>query len=226
MTVLITLTTAGTDTGPFNLYSNVDGYVSAFETGVSKAALLAGYSSALVPNGTTIIRIKSTGTCVNYIDVSVVTTTTTTTTSTPTTTTTTTGTPTTTTTTTSVPPTTTTTTTTSLVSNIFLDMSLSLDTTVSGISVQGSPASYVSGVPLPNTGGGNTNLNTVEVGGAQTVVITYTCTFSGHKITLIDSLGTVTCQNTSIGSGITMTFINANINNITAVQIIAEDGTC
>jgi hypothetical protein len=216
MTVLITLTTAGTDTGPFNLYSNVDGYVSAFETGVSKAALLAGYSSALVPNGTTIIRIKSTGTCVNYIDVTVVTTTTTTTTSTPTTTTTT----------TSVPPTTTTTTTTSLVSNIFLDMSLSLDTTVSGISVQGSPASYVSGVPLPNTGGGNTNLNTVEVGGAQTVVITYTCTFGGHKITLIDSLGTVTCQNTSIGSGITMTFINANINNITAVQIIAEDGTC
>ena len=206
MTVLITLTTAGTDTGPFDLYSNVDGYVSAFETGVSKAALLAGYSSALVPNGTTTIRIKSTGTCVNYIDVTVVTTTTTTTTS--------------------VPPTTTTTTTTSLVSNIFLDMSLSLDTTVSDISVQGSPASYVSGVPLPNTGGGNTNLNTVEVGGAQTVVITYTCTFGGHKITLIDSLGTVTCQNTSIGSGITMTFINANINNITAVQIIAEDGTC
>lgn len=90
MTVLITLTTAGTDTGPFNLYSNVDGYVSAFETGVSKAALLAGYSSALVPNGTTTIRIKSTGTCVNYIDVAVITTTTTTTTGTPTTTTTTT----------------------------------------------------------------------------------------------------------------------------------------
>lgn len=93
MTVLITLTTAGTDTGPFNLYSNVDGYVSAFETGVSKAALVAGYSSALVPNGTTIIRIKSTGTCVNYIDVNVVTTTTTTTTGTPTTTTTTTAAP-------------------------------------------------------------------------------------------------------------------------------------
>jgi hypothetical protein len=93
MTVLITLTTAGTDTGPFDLYSNVDGYVSAFEIGVSKAALVAGYSSALVPNGATIIRIKSTGTCVNYIDVNVVTTTTTTTTGTPTTTTTTTAAP-------------------------------------------------------------------------------------------------------------------------------------
>ena len=90
MTVLITLTIAGTDTGPFNLYSNVDGYVSAFETGVSKAALLAGYSSALVPNGTTIIRIKSTGICVNYIDIPLTITTTTTTTAPPPTTTTTT----------------------------------------------------------------------------------------------------------------------------------------
>jgi hypothetical protein len=81
MTVLITLTTAGTDTGPFDLYSNLDGYVSAFETGVSKAALVAGYSSALVPNGTSTIRIKSTGVCVNYIDVTVITTTTTTTSS-------------------------------------------------------------------------------------------------------------------------------------------------
>lgn len=71
MTVLITLTTAGTNTGPFNLYSNVDGYISAFETGVSKAALLAGYSSALVPNGATTIRVKSAGVCNNYIDIPV-----------------------------------------------------------------------------------------------------------------------------------------------------------
>lgn len=83
MTVLITLTTAGADTGPFDLYSNVDGYVSAFGTGVSKAALVAGYFSAIVPNGTTTIRIKSTGTCVNYIDVPVTTTTSTTTTQLP-----------------------------------------------------------------------------------------------------------------------------------------------
>jgi hypothetical protein len=78
MTVLITLTIAGTDTGPFDLYSDVDGFVSAFETGVSKAALLAGYSSSLVPNGTSVIRIKSSGVCTNYIDVTVTTTTTTT----------------------------------------------------------------------------------------------------------------------------------------------------
>ena len=89
MTVLITLTTAGTDTGPFDLYSDVDGYVSAFETGVSKAALEAGYSSALVPNGTTVIRVKSTGICTNYVDITVTTTTTTTSSTTTTTTTTT-----------------------------------------------------------------------------------------------------------------------------------------
>jgi hypothetical protein len=93
MTVLITLTIAGTDTGPFDLYSDVDGYVSAFETGVSKAALQAGYSSSLVPNAATIIRVKSTGVCNNYVDIVLVTTTTTTTTVVPPTTTTTTTSP-------------------------------------------------------------------------------------------------------------------------------------
>lgn len=93
MTVLITLTTAGADSGPFNLYSNLDGYVSAFETGVSKASLLAGYSSALVPDYTTTIRVMSTGDCTNYIDIVLSTLTTTTTTSVPTTTTTTTSAP-------------------------------------------------------------------------------------------------------------------------------------
>ena len=69
MTVLITLTVAGADSGPFDLYSNTDGFVSAFETGVSKAALLAGYSSALVPDFTTTVRVLSTGDCANYIDI-------------------------------------------------------------------------------------------------------------------------------------------------------------
>jgi hypothetical protein len=80
MTVLITLTTAGTDSGPFDLYSNLDGYTSAFETGVSKASLLAGYSSALVPDYTTTVRVKSNGLCVNYVDILLGATTTTTTT--------------------------------------------------------------------------------------------------------------------------------------------------
>jgi hypothetical protein len=91
MTVLITLTTAGADSGPFNLYSNIDGYLTAFESGVSKVALLAGYSSSLVPDYTTSVRVLSTGACTNYIDIILTSgTTTSTTTSAPTTTTTTT----------------------------------------------------------------------------------------------------------------------------------------
>jgi hypothetical protein len=82
MTVLITLTTAGADTGNFNLYSNLDGYTAAFETGVDKTALEAGYISYVVPDGTTIVRVKSDALCQNYIDISLVEPTTTTTTTT------------------------------------------------------------------------------------------------------------------------------------------------
>lgn len=78
MTVLITLTTAGADTNLFSLYSDVDGFVAPFESGISKASLLSGYTSYLVPDFTNIIRIKSNSTCENYIDVVLTTTTTTT----------------------------------------------------------------------------------------------------------------------------------------------------
>ena len=84
-TSIITLTTAGTGTGPFDLYSNVDGYSAPFETGVSKSALASGYTSSSVTNGTTTIRVQSTSIqCTNYVDlpVSGITTTTTSTTTT------------------------------------------------------------------------------------------------------------------------------------------------
>lgn len=90
MTVLVTLTLAGTDVGPFDLYSNVDGYTTALATGVSRAALLAGYSLAGVPDDAAVIRAQSTGTCTNYLDMYLSGATTTTTTSTSSTTTTTT----------------------------------------------------------------------------------------------------------------------------------------
>lgn len=59
---------AGSNTGPFNLYSDVDGYVSPFESSISKSTLLAGFVSTSVPLGTTIIRARSAGECTNYID--------------------------------------------------------------------------------------------------------------------------------------------------------------
>ena len=80
MTIKVTLTTAGDNTGPFNLYSNIDGFVSPFATNVSKAELLAGYPCANVPDGTIIIRVKSSNSkCNNYEDIVITTTTTTTT---------------------------------------------------------------------------------------------------------------------------------------------------
>ena len=102
MTVLITLTIAGTNTGPFDLYSDVDGFLVPFENNVPKASLVSGYTSVLVPAGTTVIRVKSDSVCINYIDL-IIGATTTTTTSTSTSTTTSTSTSTTTTTTTAAP---------------------------------------------------------------------------------------------------------------------------
>lgn len=124
MTGIITLNIAGTDTGPFNLYSNINGYISAFAVNITRAQLLTGYSTDAIPDFATIIRIMSIGNCNNYIDVPIPTClligtgvitipppTTTTTTTLPLTTTTSTSTSTSTTTTTVIPTTTTTTTT-------------------------------------------------------------------------------------------------------------------
>lgn len=82
MNILIDLTTAGVDTGPFDLYSNVDSYATAFDTNVSRHELMSGYITDLAPVGTTFIRVKSTGACTNYINIEIDPTTTTTTSST------------------------------------------------------------------------------------------------------------------------------------------------
>jgi len=69
MTVFITLTLAGANVGPFNLYSNTDRYSAAFESNVSREDLISGYASDLVPDGTTSIRLLSIGECTNYFDI-------------------------------------------------------------------------------------------------------------------------------------------------------------
>jgi hypothetical protein len=72
MTVLIQLTTAGSDTGPFNLYSNLDSFGTPFEIGVAKVDLLSGYLSTLVPDGTTTIRVCSASIyCANCVDITI-----------------------------------------------------------------------------------------------------------------------------------------------------------
>jgi uncharacterized protein (TIGR02145 family) len=89
MTVLITLSTAGTSTGPFDLYTSINGInFTLLVSGIQRSVLVGqGYSSSAVPNGTTKIRVTSTSvSCPNSIDLTVVTSTTTSTTTTSTTT--------------------------------------------------------------------------------------------------------------------------------------------
>jgi hypothetical protein len=70
MYAYITISNVGGDAGPFDLYSNLDGYISAFETDVPKASLEAGYATANVPDGTTIIKIQSKNDlCNNFVNV-------------------------------------------------------------------------------------------------------------------------------------------------------------
>ena len=86
MNVYIQLISAGTNTGPFNLFSDTDGYVIPFEENISKTKLLIGFTAVLVPDDTTTIKIVSEGECTTDIYLSIIPTTTTTTTSTSTTT--------------------------------------------------------------------------------------------------------------------------------------------
>jgi hypothetical protein len=70
MNVLLTIT-AGLDTGPFDIYTNVDNFTAPIEIGISKAQLVAGYLCTVVPNGATIIRVKSTGDCANFANANI-----------------------------------------------------------------------------------------------------------------------------------------------------------
>ena len=58
--VLITLTSVGSSNGnSFNLFSDVDNYATPFESNVLKSALLTGYTSYIVPDFTTKIKVQS-----------------------------------------------------------------------------------------------------------------------------------------------------------------------
>lgn len=73
MIAIITLTTAGAETGPlFDLYSDLDFFTVPFAVNVTKASLIAGYTSAVVPDYTKVVRVKSKGVCINYVDITLV----------------------------------------------------------------------------------------------------------------------------------------------------------
>jgi len=66
-TILITLTIAGANTGPFDLYACSGSPLVCspfpFDTDVQKADLQAGYLSFAVPDSATVIKVKSQGVC-------------------------------------------------------------------------------------------------------------------------------------------------------------------
>ena len=68
MIIYVTLTTPTTDSGPFNLLSNTDGFVAPFAVNVPKQDLING-QVLTCPEGTTIVRLVSVGTCEYFIDV-------------------------------------------------------------------------------------------------------------------------------------------------------------
>ncbi len=205
MTVLITLTTTGTDTGPFNLYSNIDGYIAAFEFAVPKVDLEAGYISTVVPDTTTTIRVQSINAlCSNYVDLAISGFTTTTTTSTSST-------------------TTSTTTTEDLTADVNIALNVSQDIEITELKVNVVDVIITSGA-FPNTPGNSTFGYTDQIG-TYDVAITYNAFEAGQRIRLTDSAANVFCQNTTSGSFI-MTFSGCIVNASAPVTIEPLDGVC
>jgi len=66
MTILVTLTVAGTDTGPFSIIAQAGGVNTTVASGVTRQQLLDGYSIT-VPDNTNSVVVDSNGACDNLI---------------------------------------------------------------------------------------------------------------------------------------------------------------
>ena len=70
MNVLVTLNSnIGADLGPFNVFSNADGYTNPLAVGVSRPIMINGLPLNGIPSNATIIRVISTGDCTNQVDI-------------------------------------------------------------------------------------------------------------------------------------------------------------
>jgi len=67
-TVTLVFSSIGIDADNFSLYTDIDGFTTPFEIGVTRASLLTGYTSTVVPDYTSTIRVQSDFTCSNYLD--------------------------------------------------------------------------------------------------------------------------------------------------------------
>ena len=230
MVVLVTLTSPGADTGPFNLFSSVD-LVTPLVSGVAKSALVSGYTLSSVPDAATYIKVLSTGTCTNSINLNITnptSTTTSTTTSGGTTTTTTTagGSPTTTTTTTVVAGSTTTTTTTLL--NVTVGMTFQLDASNTGsMSLYvASPAGSTPVLSTTLTTNGATASVGLFAGDSYYVTVTQTArASSGQRGQIQDSLNGVP-TNYQTGSGALPQSVSSTPRTISGGNTYSVLGIC
>jgi hypothetical protein len=130
----------------------------------------------------------------------------------------------TTTTTTTVAPTTstTTTTTTLLAAPLRVENTLSLDISVSNVTVNAVTAAPLTGsYPIP--AGENRDLTTTQFG-TYDITVTFTNTVTGQRITVTDSNSVSQCQTVNTSS--TFTFPSCAVDGLTQVLILCEDGVC
>ena len=66
MTVFLQLTIAGSDVGPFDIYTDSDNYATAVQSNVTRQTLVTGFNCTVIPNDATIVQVRSTGECKNY----------------------------------------------------------------------------------------------------------------------------------------------------------------
>jgi hypothetical protein len=63
----IKLTLAGSSDTTFSLFSDADGFLNPFDSGISKADMISGYTTNTIPDAANTIRIKKAG-CDDYVD--------------------------------------------------------------------------------------------------------------------------------------------------------------
>jgi hypothetical protein len=100
----------------------------------------------------------------------------------------------------------------------------SLDISITGVTINSTSITYLSGNNFAVTAGQSGAFTTLELG-TYTVVISYTFTTAGQSITFVDSNSESTCESIVTSPG-TFTINNAVINTNTTVVINAEDGIC
>lgn len=72
MHAILTITSPTTDPGPFNMFSDVDGYMIAHEIGITHFQLSNGFATSNIPDGTFTLKFVSVNANCNnsiYVDI-------------------------------------------------------------------------------------------------------------------------------------------------------------